>query len=240
MCNALSEELGFKITRHMLRRFLKKLGYVWKRFRKSLKSKQNQEEYELKLEELKTLIDLYKTNFIDLFFADESSFNLQGYVPYGWQPKNENIHITPSKTNSTNIFGLMSLNNDLDAYSFKGKANSRMIIAFLDNFCQSITQPTVVVLDNAPIHHSKEFDEKIKQWQEQDLYIFFLPTYSPHLNPIEILWRKIKYEWLPYEDICSQEELDDKLDDILNSFGKEYTINFKELENDKKVSNIFL
>ena len=74
--------------------------------------------------------------------------------------KNENIHITPSKTNSTNIFGLMSLNNDLDAYSFKGKANSRMIIAFLDNFCQSITQPTVVVLDNAPIHHSKEFDEK--------------------------------------------------------------------------------
>ena len=82
----------------MLRRFLKKLGYSWKRFRKSLKKKQDQAEYQAKFAELQQLLQLYKSNFIDLYFADESGFNLEGYVQYGWQPKGEYIEISPAKT----------------------------------------------------------------------------------------------------------------------------------------------
>ena len=73
MAYQLSEELGFEVTRYMLRRFLKRLGYSWKRFRKSLKRKQNQQEYKEKLGELKQLIELYKADYIDLRFADESA-----------------------------------------------------------------------------------------------------------------------------------------------------------------------
>jgi hypothetical protein len=50
------------------------------------------------------------------------------------------------------------------------------MIAFLDDFAQQIKQKTVVVLDNAPIHHSDEFQEQIAIWEEQDLFIFFLPS----------------------------------------------------------------
>jgi len=42
--------------------------------------------------------------------------------------------------------------------------------------------------------------EKLPEWEEKDFYIFNLPTYSPHLNIIEILWRRMKYEWLKPED----------------------------------------
>lgn len=236
MCKALATELGFKITRSTLRRFLKKLGYTWKRFRKSLKSKQTPEEYNSKLDELKKLIALYKDNYIDLFFADESGFNRQGYVPYGWQPKGEYIEITPSKTTTLQIFGLMSLDNRSDFYSCKGSMNSALTIAFLDDFQTKITKPTVVVLDNATIHHSAEFEASIEKWKEEDLYIFFLPRYSPHLNPIEILWRMLKYKWIHYENIESQEQLEQQLEYILNNFGTEYTINFKE----QKMSNLFV
>jgi len=230
MAEELGKELGFKITVHTLRRFLKKLGYSWKRFRKSLKSKQNQQEYQDKFNVLQQLLELYKTKYIDLFFADESGFNMEGYIPYGWQPKGEYIEITPSKTKSMQVFGLMSLDNRLESYSCKGTINSQVAIAFIDDFCTKITQPTVVVIDNAPIHHSKLFEARIKEWKENDLYIFFLPKYSPHLNPIEILWRKIKYEWMNYEDIQNQDELETRLIDILSQFGDKYTINFKELE----------
>jgi len=212
----------------MLRRFLKRLGYSWKRFRKSLKKEQDQEAYEKKAAELKQLIDLYHSGYIDLFFADESGFNMIGYVPYGWQPKGEYIEITPAKTKGTQIFGLMSLDNQLESYSYEGSMNSQVVIAFLDDFHSQIKQRTVVVLDNAPIHRSKVFEAKIKEWEEDDLYIFFLPKYSPHLNPIEILWRMIKYKWLPYEDIEDQEDLNQRLNEILFNFGKKYSINFKE------------
>lgn len=227
--------MGISINKRQLRRFLKKLGYSWKRFRKSLKQNQDPKEYASKLAELKQLIELYKSGYIDLFFGDESGFNMSGYVPYGWQPKGKYIEITPTKTRSLQIFGLMSLDNRFDGYSCDGSLNSAMVIAFLNDFHTRIKQPTVVVLDNAPIHHSTEFKAKIEAWKQEDLYVFFLPKYSPHLNPIEILWRKLKYEWIQYEDLEDQKQLEKEVYDILNQFGTDYTIDFKE----QKVSNIF-
>lgn len=49
------------------------MGYSWKRFRKSLKKKQNQQEYEQKVADLQQLFELYKADYIDLRFADESA-----------------------------------------------------------------------------------------------------------------------------------------------------------------------
>lgn len=238
MVAELSDLFEIEISRDMLRRFIKSLGYSWKRMRKSLKNKQTQEEYERKLRELKQLIELHKKGFIDLFFADESGFNMEGYVPYAWQPKGEYIQITPAKTPGTQVFGLMSLDNQLEAYTLKGSMNSKMVIAFINDFHKDRNTPTAIVIDNASIHHSKIFEQQMEKWKEEDLYIFHLPTYAPHLNPIEILWRMIKYQWIPYENLTSQEELDYELERILNEFGTEYTINFKELD-DKVVSNIF-
>lgn len=236
MCNELSESLGIRVSKPMLRSFLKKLGYRWKRFRKSLKRLQDEQEYEQKLRELRQLVSLNQGGYIDLFFADESGFNLQGHVPYGWQPKGEYIPITPQKSGGTQVFGLMSADNRLQAYSCKGSLNSATLIAFLDDFAAQLIQPTVVVLDNAPIHRSALFLDRVKEWQEQGLEIFFLPKYSPHLNLIETLWRKIKYEWLEYERLRSQKQLEQELESIINQFGLNYTINFKV----EKVSDILL
>lgn len=54
---------------------------------------------------------------------------------------------------------------------------------------------TVVILDNSPIHRSRMFMAKMKEWEEQDVLIFFLPPHSPELNLIEILWKRIKYPY---------------------------------------------
>jgi transposase len=226
MCVEVSGALGIPISTKQLRRILKKLGYSWKRFRKSLKSKQSPEEYAAKAKELEELLRLNKSGYIDLFFADESGFNMSAYVPYGWQPKGEYIKITPSKTPALQVFGLLSLDNCFEGYSYTGRANSAMVIAFLDDFVQQITKPTVVVLDNAPIHKSEAVKAKIEAWKEEDLYIFFLPSYSPHLNSIEILWRKMKYEWIEYENIKNQKELEEVIHNILSKLGKEYFIQF--------------
>lgn len=237
MANSLEEALGFTVSPSMLRRFLKKLGYSWKRFRKSLKKKQDWVVYQQKLDELKQLLQLYHKGYLDIFFGDESGFNMKAYVPYGWQPPKEYIHITPSKTKSRQVFGMMSLDNRLQAYTIDASVNSDIVIALIDDFHKTIIMPTVLVLDNAPIHHSQEFHDKIQEWQNDDLYIFFLPEYSPHLNPIEILWRMMKYQWIPYEKIDSQEELNQAIDHIICNFGEEYKIDFKE--HHKKVSTIF-
>lgn len=57
-----------------------------------------------------------------------------------------------------------------------------------------------------------------------DIKIFYLPKYSPHLNSIEILWRKIKYEWLRAKDYLTFETLEKVLEGIFSEFGNTYSI----------------
>jgi transposase len=55
-----------------------------------------------------------------------------------------------------------------------------------------------VVLDNASLHTSEAVAANRERWHANGLQLEFLAPYSPELNLIEILWRKIKYEWLPF------------------------------------------
>lgn len=104
--------------------------------------------------------------------------------------------------------------------------NSDKIIDFMDKFMAQLVKKTVVILDNSPIHKSKKFMAKIKEWEENDLLIYFLPPYSAELNLIEILWRRIKYQWLPFEAYLCFQNLKEHLSYILNNFGKKYDILF--------------
>jgi len=50
--------------------------------------------------------------------------------------------------------------------------------------------------------------------------------YSPELNIIEIVWRKIKYECLPFSAYDSYASLKRNLFDVLANIGKNYKIEF--------------
>lgn len=194
--------------------------------RRCLKSLRDSTEYNEKLNELNDLLRLEKQGFIKIYYGDESGFNLTPAVPYGWQPKGEYIGILSQKSATTNVFGLLSRDNDFEAYTLVGSMNADCLMVFIDDFACRLTQPTVIILDNAPFHHSNLISEKIRQWKELDLFIWYLPTYSPHLNIIETLWRKIKYEWLKHYDYHDKNTFDQALEHILRNIGSEFTINF--------------
>lgn len=70
------------------------------------------------------------------------------------------------------------------------------------------------------------FIDKLEEWQQKNLEIFWLPTYSPKLNLIEILWKFIKYEWIEIDAYENHLNLLKYLTKVLNNFGSEYVINF--------------
>ncbi len=164
--------------------------------------------------------------YIDLYFGDESHFGLTPNVPYAWQTKENPILLPAAKGKSLNVVGLMSRKKELFFEVNETTFNSEKLISFMDNFMGQIVKKTVVILDNSPIHKSKKFMAKIKEWEENDLLVFFLPPYSPELNLIEILWRRIKYQWLPFEAYICFQNLKERLSYILHNFGKKYDIIF--------------
>ena len=203
------------------------LGYTWKRIRKSLKSKRDQRVFDWQKAEIEVFMQLHQEEYIDLYFADASHFSLTPSVRYAWQKKDEQILVPAAKSIALSVFGLMTPDCKLFSQTFQGTLNSEKIIGVFDEFVQTIQKQTIVIVDNAPVHHSKVFKTKIKQWQEQDLYVYFLPPYSPELNKIETLWRFIKYKWLPLDAYANIENLKERLSDILANVGQQkYNINF--------------
>ena len=49
----------------------------------------------------------------------------------------------------------------------------------------------LLVLDNARYHHAKILQSWLNEVSDL-LELFFLPPYSPDLNPIEMLWKKTR------------------------------------------------
>ena len=180
-----------------------------------------------KIERLVHLWSLQEQGHIDLFFSDESGFQLVPNLPYGWQAKGQYIRMLPRKGKNLSVFGLLSSRNRLVCYPTEQATNAAFIIQCLDDFVQKINKPTVVIMDNAPIHKARILMDKRKEWEAKGLFIFFLPKYSPHLNRIETLWRKIKYEWLKPKDYKSWRTFTKAVKNILASFGSdEYKIRF--------------
>jgi len=180
----------------------------WKRCgsppgRKSLKGKQDSLAYSDKVERLQALQTIESQQHIDIFYGDESGFSLNSCIAYGWQYPGEPVVVCPLRSKRINVFGLMSRDNRLAVFQSTGSIKSDFIVNSIDSWAETLTKPTVLVLDNGPVHVSKYVLAQLERWQQQDLFIFFLPKYSPHLNKIEIVWRKIKYEWLKAQDYTS-------------------------------------
>jgi transposase len=49
-----------------------------------------------------------------------------------------------------------------------------------------------LTLDNSPTHFDDDIDIVLKE-ADGRLILLYLPTYSPWLNPIEMLWRSMRY-----------------------------------------------
>jgi len=215
----LKEEHNIIVCKRTLRNFLKDA-------RLSLKRKRNKDEFELKQEQISDLKQLEDSGYIDLYYGDESHFGLTPNVPYAWQLKDKPLLLPAAKGKFLNVVGLMSRKNHLFSQVLESTFNTDKIIDFMNSFVEQINKKTVVILDNSPIHKSKKFIAKMQEWKKKDVLIFFLPTYSPELNLIEILWRRIKYNWIPLDAYLCFQNLKERLSFVLNNFGTKYDIIF--------------
>ena len=217
---------GKTISGTTLRRIARSANLRWKRMRRSLKSRRDEHEFRLAQDEIRELVDLHDTGEFDLYFFDEAGFSLVPTVPYAWQPIGERLEIPSQRSRRLNVLGFFGLSQKLSAFTVEGNVDGSCILTVMDAFAKTLQRTTVVVLDNASIHHSAAFDDRLEQWADQGLIFYFLPPYCPELNLIEKLWRMIKYHWLPISAYESFQRLVESVDNVLNKVGSYFKIEF--------------
>jgi transposase len=187
---------GKTISRASLRRYARRFGLRWKRFRRSLSQNRDEKAFRAAQEELALMLEDPDVNVV---YFDESGFSLKGVVPYGWLPTGERtaVPVSGAHRSSVQALGFLQQDGAADFYLQQGSVNSQIVIDVMDDYCNQIDGTTLVVVDNASCHTSKAFRDAWERWAERGLLVYYLPPYSPELNAIERLWKRLKYQLMP-------------------------------------------
>lgn len=220
------KEWDIVVSTDTIKRILKAFSMSWHRMRRDVFGKPDPLEYKEKKQKLEELQSLEDQGKINLYYLDETGFCLIPSVPYGWQDVGEYLAIKSRRSPRVNVLGIMNRKNHLETYVSSQTINSDVVVACIDKFFPLVDKPTFIVADKASIHTSDIILDKIEEWKERGITIFELPSYSPKLNLIEILWRFIKYQWIEIDAYSSWQTFVESLEKILREFGQNYVINF--------------
>lgn len=179
---------------------------------------------------LKKYLALEEQGLCDVLFGDESGFALSPCVPYVWQMPGYPLLLPAHPHHKRlNVLGFWRSDNWMRYSTFNGRMNCARFIECIETDLLPhlrADRPTILVLDNAPIHKAKLVMAKREEWKAKGLRLFFLPTYSPHLNRIELLWRQVKYRWLEPAAYENFQTLINSVKSILDQVGTKYLLSF--------------
>lgn len=82
-----------------------------------------------------------------------------------------------------------------------------------------MTQPTVLMLDNAAIHKAHLVTAHQAAWVAAGSTLLFVPPYSPKLNRIEIFWRFCKHYWFTPDAYQTLQTQLQHVTDLLRAIG---------------------
>jgi transposase len=229
LASRLHERTGLTVTFSTIKRWLKARHWVWKRCRRSLKDHQEPAAFQEGQRVLKALQTREAAGEIELFYLDESGFSADACVPYAWQPRGKTRALPANTPGRVNVVGLVSRQGASYFHTVETTVTSAVVAEAMAGFIRSrpTDKLTVVIMDNAPPHRKAERENQA-DWLLGHVWVWFLPPYSPELNLIEMLWKKIKYEWLPWAAYANFQTLRSALQDIFENYGagSKYQVNF--------------
>lgn len=129
-----------------------------------------------------------KAEGAEIFWGDETGVtsraqNGRSYAPQGKTP----VVALTAKRFGVNMISALSNRGTLHFMLYRDNFNAERCIDFLGRLILSANKAKVyLILDNLKVHHAK----LVKEWVElnkESIELFFLPAYSPELNPDEYL-----------------------------------------------------
>jgi transposase len=100
----------------------------------------------------------------------------------------------------------ISPRGELRFKAINGALDADTFIDFLKALVKDADSPVFLILGNHPVHHSKRIRHVIESL-EGKLRLFFLPPYSPELDPVESVWGYMKYHQVGKASIHNRYQL---------------------------------
>jgi transposase len=128
-----------------------------------------------------------KAENAEVYWGDETGLrndcqHERGYAPKGKTP----VIVLNAKRASINMISAVTNQGRVSFRVFEGSMNGDVLIDFMMRLVRRAKRKIFLILDNLRVHHCKP----VKEWLEAHkkmIEVFYLPAYSPELNPDEYL-----------------------------------------------------
>jgi transposase len=129
------------------------------------------------------------------YYADEFNLSWLPTLKALWSPVGQQIMIpTPGQPKTHYGLGAVNYHSGETVVLFKRHKRRRDVAELLQTLVDQHSEGTIYVAwDNADTHQDDEI-EAVVRGAAGRLVRLYLPTYSPWLNPIEMLWRHFRRE----------------------------------------------
>lgn len=190
----IQDKFNKKIHNTNIWRLLKKLGFSYQKPEKIALQKDSKKVKMWIKQEWPKIKEHARRWQAIVYFLDESGISLQPFVGKTWAKKGETPQIkVTAKQGGILLTSAISKSGYLVFRMEKGRLKSKEHIDFLKRIQKHHPNRKIIIMeDNARVHTSKEVKEFIET-QKTRLAIYYLPTYSPELNPVEHVWNYLKY-----------------------------------------------
>lgn len=135
---------------------------------------------------------LAKREKADIFFEDESGVRSDFHSGSTWAVRGQTpvVRATGQRF-SLNMISAISPRGELRFMVVKGGVGAEVFVRFLKRLIEGAKRPIFLIVDGHPSHRARAVKAYVESLGGR-LKLFFLPAYSPELNPDEQVWNDVK------------------------------------------------
>ena len=134
-----------------------------------------------------------KAEGAEIYWGDETAIRqdahwVRGYSPAGLTPE---MRLPAGRHAATTMISAITNQGLVRFTFFDGALDTDRFIAFMTDLVKDADRKVFLIVDNLRVHHAN----LVKEWlakQRDQIEVFYLPSYSPELNPDEYLNRDLK------------------------------------------------
>jgi len=178
---------GIQIAIRTIGTYLKRWGFTPQKPLKRAYEQRPAEVQKWRQETYPVIAGRAKKEDAEIHWGDETGIRSDSQHGRGYAPKGKTPVIRLSaKRTSINMISTVTNQGKVRFMIYRDSMNAKRLIKFLKQLIKSADKKVFLVLDNLRVHHSKPVKEWLAEHTEE-IEVFFLPAYSPELNPDEYL-----------------------------------------------------
>ena len=183
-----------KLSLRCVTNYMKRWGFTCQRPTKKAFLADDVKTDRFMKEEYPAIAARAKTEDAEIYWGDETGIDNREHYQRGFAPKGQPpVLRVESKKERINMLSAITNKGKIRFMAFEGSMCQKKLIEFMRRMIQDVKKKVFFLLDNLRVHHGK----LVKAWLDKHkdrIEVFFLPPYSPELNPDEYFNHALKLD----------------------------------------------